>query len=61
MTQPGTFQPSFKVRGEGKFMENERRLNIHFFGQLGNWSSSFIQGRVSEQEREKQTGHLMPP
>ena len=42
MTQPGTFQPSFKVRGEGeeKFMENERRLNIHFFGQLGNWTSS---------------------
>ena len=36
MTQPGTFQATFKVRREEKFMENKRRLNIHFFGQLGN-------------------------
>ena len=36
------FSAQFQGEGEGeeKFMENERRLNIHFFGQLGNWTSS---------------------
>ena len=51
MTQPGTFQPSFKVSWEEKFMEKEPGSRIST--SLDNWAIGQVLSREGEQLARK--------